>query len=83
MNNFYKSFKKRRILKEGDLCRKCNTPVIKKIPKDTRGRLKRAYCFTYYFYCPNCKQKYMVEKAKITIEEAKKTSRFNSLNLGI
>ena len=74
---------KRKIEKEGDLCRKCNVPVIKRITKDTRSRLKRAYCFTYHLYCPNCRQIYLVEKAKITTEEAKKTSRFNSLNLGI
>lgn len=49
---------------EGDLCRKCNTKVIKKQTKKKALKADQAYYFEYYLLCPNCKTMYMVEDAK-------------------
>ena len=48
---------------EGQPCRKCSTPVIKKTP---RHKLKpnQGYYFEYYLYCPKCHTMYMIEEAK-------------------
>src|SRR5574341_1488261 len=54
---------KLKITQEGQLCRKCSTPVIKKTPRKKPGK-RQMYYFEYYFYCPNCHTMYMVEEAK-------------------
>lgn len=53
-----------KILKEGDLCRKCNIPVIIKKPEHKKLKANQPYYFEYYLLCPQCKSKYMVEEAK-------------------
>ncbi|MEQ1734094.1 MAG: ribonuclease HI [Bacteroidia bacterium] len=53
-----------KILNEGDICRKCSTPVIKKHPKKKSLNPNQEYFFEYYLFCPNCKTMYMVEAAK-------------------
>ena len=58
------SYNKGRILNEGDICRKCNTPVIKKQTKKKSLKPNQEYYFEYYLLCPNCKKMYMVESAK-------------------
>ncbi len=60
--------KKIKITEVGQPCRKCSTPVIKRIPK---FKLKpgQKYYYLYFLYCPNCKHKYMVDKAKKKIEK--------------
>lgn len=60
-NQTNKSYVK--ITQEGQPCRKCSTPVIKKIPKK-RIKSEKAYYFDYYYFCPECKTMYMVEEAK-------------------
>jgi len=52
------------IKNEGDECRKCNTPVIKKM--NTKRKIKRnqSYYFEYFLLCPGCKTVYQVEAAK-------------------
>lgn len=52
-----------KITREGQPCRKCSTPVIKKTP---RQRLKpnQQYYYEYYLYCPDCQTTYTVEEAK-------------------
>ena len=62
---------KRKILNEWDLCRKCKTPVIKRIPKHTQKNLKQSYYFEYFFQCPCCKTNYMVDEAKKDIKSLK------------
>lgn len=58
---------RRKITEEGQLCWHCNTPVVKRIPKD-KPRGGRAHYYEYYLRCPNpkCPKKamYMVEAAK-------------------
>ncbi len=60
--------KKKKIVKVGDLCRKCNTPVEKEIPKRKKMKQNQSYFFEYYMRCPSCKQMYMVEDAKRKID---------------
>ncbi|MBN1668194.1 MAG: ribonuclease HI [Anaerolineales bacterium] len=52
-----------KITAEGQPCRKCGTPVIKKTPKKKNSSGK-TYFYEYYFYCPKCRTMYMVEEAK-------------------
>jgi len=52
-----------RVTQEGQPCRKCATPVVKKIPKKTH-KPGQKYYFAYYFYCPRCRTMYMVDEAK-------------------
>lgn len=58
---------KSKITEEGQLCRKCSTPVIKRIPK--KPKKTQACYFEYYFWCPKCSTMYMVEAAKRIIDE--------------
>ncbi len=53
-------------MKEGDPCRKCSTPVIKR-----KGRWKpsRDYYYEYHLFCPKCQTAYHVEEAKRFIEQ--------------
>jgi len=53
-----------KIEKEGDLCRNCNTPTVKKSPKKRKIKKNQNYYYEYYLYCPNCRAMYMVEDAK-------------------
>lgn len=54
-----------KIQNEGDLCRKCGEPVIKRIPSKSRKiKPNQTYYFEYYLYCPSCKNMYLVEEAK-------------------
>ena len=54
---------KEKIVRVGQPCRKCSTPVIKKRPKQTR-KPGQKYYYEYYLYCPNCGTTYMVGDAK-------------------
>ena len=47
----------------GQPCRKCGTPVIKKVPKRSRKKAQEYY-FEYYLFCPTCSTMYMVDEAK-------------------
>ena len=60
-----------RITNEGQPCRKCSTPVIRKIPKRSH-KPGQAYYFEYYLLCPSCGTMYMVEDAKryFSLEES-------------
>ena len=51
-----------KITKEGQPCRHCKTPVVKKTPKKRIGK-SNSY-FEYYLYCSGCKRIYMVESAR-------------------
>ena len=48
---------------EGQPCRKCLTPVVKKTTK-AKSRGGRAYFYEYYLRCPRCGTFYMVESAR-------------------
>lgn len=53
---------------EGDLCRKCNTEVVKTQTKKKVLKPGQTYYYDYYLLCPKCKTMYMVEEAKREIK---------------
>lgn len=53
-------------LQEGEPCRKCSTPVIK---KQGKRKPRRDYYFEYHLFCPKCQTTYPVEQAKRTIQQ--------------
>lgn len=53
-----------KITNEGDSCRKCNVPVVKKFTKEKILKPHQEYFYEYYLSCPNCKTMYLVEDAK-------------------
>lgn len=58
--------KRIKIQREGQPCRKCGTPVLKKTHSKPTKRTQ-AYWYKYWFACPNprCRTLYMVESAKV------------------
>ena len=60
------SSKNIKITKEWQNCRKCWTPVIKAIPKNS-SKAKKSYYYKYYFNCTNCKTNYFVDEAKVIL----------------
>jgi ribonuclease HI len=53
-----------KMLSPGQPCRKCGTPVEKRLPRKRESRGRRQYYFEYYLHCPGCKTFYMVEEAR-------------------
>ena len=53
-------------MQEGEPCRKCSTPVIKR-----KGKWKqnRDHYFEYHLWCPKCEIAYHVESAKRFVEQ--------------
>lgn len=69
VNNNYTTQSKTKIEKENDKCRKCGTPVIKKLRKETKKiNPNQAYYYAYILICPSCKTMYMTEDAKREIK---------------
>ena len=58
-----------KITQEGQPCRKCSTPVIKRTPK--KHKQAQAYYYEYYFFCPNCRTMYFVDEAKRSKDDIK------------
>ncbi len=56
--------KKVKITAEGQPCRKCQTPVIKRSPKKKTTKPNQSYYYAWYLYCPKCRTMYMVDEAK-------------------
>jgi ribonuclease HI len=56
------------IKQAGQPCRKCGTPVVKRVPKRKR-RSDQAYYFEFYLQCPQCETIYMVEDAKRSVDQ--------------
>jgi ribonuclease HI len=52
-----------KITQEGQPCRKCGTPVVKKKPRGKPKPSQSSY-YEYYLFCPQCETRYFVEKAK-------------------
>ena len=57
--------KKRESIKIGDKCRKCGGKIIIRKSKFKQSKLKKPYYYTAYYYCPECRTKYMAEEFKI------------------
>lgn len=58
-----KKQKTSKIVSEGQPCRKCSEPVIKKYPK-IKIKPDQEYYFEYYLFCPKCRTMYMIDEAK-------------------
>jgi ribonuclease HI len=56
-----KKAEREKVTEEGQPCRKCGTPVEKRVPKK-KG--KGAYYYAWYLCCPGCGTMYMVDAAK-------------------
>lgn len=54
----------RKITAEGQLCRHCGTPVVKRVPRQKKLKEGQTYYFAWHLYCPRCKAMYHVEEAK-------------------
>jgi hypothetical protein len=74
---------------EGQPCRHCQTPVVKRTHKPQwKPKSDQPYYFLYWFVCPNrmCKAIYMVESAKVWLKEPpedKVLSAFNFTTEGL
>ena len=53
-------------IREGEPCRKCWTPVVK---REGRRKPGRDTWYEYYLYCPKCATAYHVEEAKRSVEQ--------------
>lgn len=51
------------VREEGQPCRKCGTPVVRRTPKRTKNRGK-LFVYLYYLYCVGCRTLYLVDAAK-------------------
>lgn len=65
-NNLSPEQKAQKITKQWQACKKCSTPVEKKIPKKKNTDNKSFY-YEYYLYCSWCKTMYMVDEAKVML----------------
>lgn len=65
-----KSSSVEKVVREGQPCSKCSTPVIKKTPRRQKLKPGQLYYFKYYLVCPNCRTMYMVEAAKQLVNAA-------------
>ena len=55
--------RKGKITAEGQPCRHCGTPVVKRV-RHRRVSERRSYYFAWTLYCEKCKALYLVEEAK-------------------
>ena len=58
---------KAKITREGQPCRKCSTPVVKKIPPK-KAKHSHTYYFEHYFYCPNRQTMPVVAEARSSFD---------------
>jgi ribonuclease HI len=54
-------------LQEGEPCRKCSNPLIK---RPGRWKPSREYYYEYHLFCPKCETTYHIESAKKFVERA-------------
>jgi len=54
----------------GEPCRKCGTPLVKKVPKQKKQKPGQSYYYEWYLSCSGCKAMYMVEAAKREYDNA-------------
>lgn len=57
-----------KITEEGQPCRKCGTPVIRRKPKASPKPGQQSY-FEYYLFCPQCETRYFIEEARVEIDQ--------------
>ncbi len=52
-----------KVVRAGQPCRKCGTPVEKRVPSRKISARQKHY-YTYYLICPNCGTMYLVDEAR-------------------
>jgi ribonuclease HI len=57
-----------KITEEGQPCRKCGAPVVKRKPK-RKPKPGQEYYYEYYLLCPQCNTTYMIEAAKKPVQQ--------------
>lgn len=57
-----------KMTEDGQACRKCNAPVVKRTPTKKTVKPNQSYYYDWYLYCPGCKSMYMVETAKREVD---------------
>jgi len=62
---------KAKVLKEGDFCTNCQTPVIKRVPTNRKFHANQSYYFEFVLVCPSCKTVFNTEEAKREIVKEK------------
>ena len=60
---------KSKITQAGDPCRKCYTPVVKKVPSRRKIKANQTYYYEYYLLCPTCNTMYTAEEARREIDK--------------
>ena len=65
--------KHKKHVKEGDVCRKCNTPVVRKENRKRKIKANQTNYFEYFMLCPSCNTIYMVEDARREVKRGTKT----------
>jgi ribonuclease HI len=63
---------------EGHPCFKCRTPVVKRFPKEKK--VKRAFRYEWYLYCPNCATSYLVEAGRQVPSNTMANTLFDELD---
>lgn len=72
--------RKTKIENEGDLCRNCDNPVIKRISEFNEKKLEKRYFYTAYYWCKKCNTFYMHEKFKVFTDGLKGISKVITSN---
>lgn len=57
-----------KVVREGQACRKCGAPVIKKAP-ERKISAKQKHYYTYYLACPECGTIYLVDEARREVQD--------------
>jgi len=70
LNSSAQNGAKGKVLKEGDPCRNCQTPVVKHIPAKRNFHPGQSYYFEYIFMCPKCRSQFNTEEAKREIVQS-------------
>ncbi|MHB8819081.1 MAG: hypothetical protein ACYC7M_08470, partial [Bellilinea sp.] len=52
-----------KVVRAGQPCRKCGTPVEKRVPSRKISARQKHY-YAYYLICPNCGTMYLVDEAR-------------------
>ena len=67
---------------EGEPCRKCSTPIVKRTRSKPKKQKKgKTYYFEWFFFCPGCETLYMVDEAKRYYDTTKQNDSSTSNKL--
>lgn len=72
---------KNEMLYPGQPCRKCGTPVVKKVTK-SKPAIGQRYGFRWSLFCNNCHTLYLVEEARYEIDPDDETIEWRKIREG-